>query len=633
MNPRSGSGAGAEAAVDTGNDTNLGKDGTDVVRGDARPTFLNKCQPKMTYSGHPIREIPWTLPYWTDSLCPECTKVIRARKFAKDGKVWMEKECPEHGYFRELISRDVDFYMQMFTYRFGDNRGFTNPLRQSEPETKCPENCGICNMHHSHTCMSNIDLTNRCDMTCPVCFANANAMGYVTEPSVEEVRGMLKTLRNRKPVPCKVIQFSGGEPTIHPNFIEIVKIAKEMGFGHIQIATNGKNMSDLDFARRCKEAGLSSLYLQFDGVTRDVYRKTRGEDVLETKLQCIEVCRKVGLRIVLVPTVVRGVNDHQVGAIVRFAADNSDVVTGISFQPVCFTGRISEKDRINQRYTITDLALDVEEQTGGMMPRTNWYGLGATQPLSRLSEAISGKPAFFVSCHPDCGGGGYLFINPEDRTEIKAATDFLNLKQTLVDIQNLADRMAAKRTKWWYKIMSSLGIARSADLMGGARALRIVKKHFDAKKAPRGLTFKRLLGVMDGYKNTDRGRRPDAEKTYSYNTIFVAGMHFQDKYNYDVERVRRCVIHQSAPDGRMYPFCSYNSGPYYRERVEEKEQTMNIGDYKESGTPHSSANRNKRFPPDPSLPKIEIKDYGVKENAAKSYSIPDNYGCCSTAKA
>jgi len=193
--------------------------------------------------------------------------------------------------------------------------------------------------------------------------------------------------------------------------------------------------------------------------------------------------------------------------------------------------------------------------------------------------------------------------------------------------------MAARRTKWWYKIMSSLGIARSADLMGGARALRIVKKHFDERKAPKGLTFRRLLGVMDGYKNTERGRKPDAEKTYSYNTIFVAGMHFQDKYNYDVERVRRCVIHQSAPDGRMYPFCSYNSGPYYRERVEEKEQTTGLKDYRESGTPHSSANRSKRFPPDPSLPKIEIKDYGVKENAAKSYNIPDNYGCCSTAKA
>ncbi|MFA4874155.1 MAG: radical SAM protein [bacterium] len=632
MNPKAGMGTGAELAVDTGANSNMDQDGKKVVRGEHRPAFLNRCQPKMTYSGHPIREVPWTLPYWTSSLCPECNKVIRARKFAEGKTVYMEKECAEHGYFRELISPDVDFYMQMFTFRFGDNRGFQNPTALADPAKECPENCGVCNMHHSHTCMSNIDLTNRCDMRCPVCFANANSMGYVTEPSMDKVREMLQTLRDRKPVPCKVIQFSGGEPTIHPNFIEIVKMAKEMGFGQIQIATNGKNMSDLDFARRSKEAGLNSLYLQFDGVTKDVYRKTRAEDVLETKLQCVEVCRKVGLRIVLVPTIIRGVNDHQVGAIMQFAIDNSDVITGISFQPVCFTGRIAEKDRMEQRYTITHLALDIEKQTNGIMPRTNWYGLGATQPLSRLSEALSGTPAFFVSCHPDCGGGGYLFINPDDRTEVKSLTDFFNLREALVDLQHLAEKLGDRRTRSWYKALQTVGLARSADLMGGARALRILRKHFIASKAPTGLTFKRLLGVMDGYKDTKRGRKPNAERTFSYNTIFVAGMHFQDKYNYDTERARRCVIHQSAPDGKMYPFCTYNSGPYYRERVEEKMQTTKLGEYRETGAPHASSNRDKHFPPDPSLPKIEMKDYGVGESASKSFHIPDNYGCCSTAK-
>ncbi|MBN1282253.1 MAG: radical SAM protein [Proteobacteria bacterium] len=631
MNPKPGMGGAAEPAIER--ETNMGRDGTKVVRGESRPAFMNRCQPKMTYSGHPIREVPWTLPYWTDSLCPECGKVIRARKFCEGKAVFMEKECAEHGYFRELISPDVDFYMSMFTFRFGDQRGITNPLVQAEPGKSCPENCGLCNMHHSHTAMSNIDLTNRCDMTCPVCFANANAMGYVTEPSVEDVRMMLKTLRDRRPVPCKVIQFSGGEPTIHPDFIEIVAMAKEMGFGHIQIATNGKNISDLDFARRCREAGLDSLYLQFDGVTRDVYKKTRAEDCLEMKLQVVEVCRKVGLRIVLVPTVIRGINDDQVGAIVRFACDNSDVVTGISFQPVCFTGRIAEKDRMQQRYTITHLALDVEEQTGGTMPRANWFGLGCTQPLSRISEALSGEPAFFVSCHPDCGGGGYLFINPEDKNEVKALPEFFDMRGALCDLQALSEKLSARRRRTWYKLLSSLGIARSADLMGGARALRIVRKHFDQKRAPTGLTFRRLLGVMDGYKDTERGRRPEAEKKYSYNTIFVAGMHFQDRYNYDCERVRRCVIHQSAPDGRMYPFCTYNSGPYYRARVEEKEQTTKLCEYKESGSPHSSADRKKRFPADPSLPQIAVKDYGVREGGPREYHIPDNYGCCSTAKA
>jgi len=630
MVARSGQGSGTEPAVSMEEGSLLGKIGNKTIRGRIRPYFLDKYQPKVTYSGHPIREVPWTLPYWTNSLCPECGKVIKARKFVEGKEVFMEKECPEHGYYKELLSPDADFYMSLFTFRFGDHRGFTNPLVHADAAMECPENCGICNQHHSHTCMSNVDLTNRCDMRCPVCFANANAMGYITEPPLEQVRQMLKTLRDRKPVPCKVIQFSGGEPTIHPDFIEILKMAKEMGFSQIQIATNGKNLSDYDFAKRCFDAGLNTLYLQFDGVTKDIYKKMRAEDVLEQKLQCIEVCRKVGLRVVLVPTIIRGINDHQVGAIVRFACDHADVITGISFQPVCFTGRIAEKDRLSQRYTITHLALDIEKQTSGTMPRDNWFGLGATQPFSRLSEALSGKLAFFVSCHPDCGAGGYLFVNPENHSEVKPLTAFFNLREALIDIQHLSENLANRRMTWWYRALRALRIARSADLFGGLNALNILKRHFNEKKTPTGLTLSRMIGVVDGYKDTKKGRHPDAEKTTSYRTIFVAGMHFQDRYNYDIERVRRCVIHQSAPDGKMYPFCTYNSGPYYRAQVEDLMQTTKLHEYKESLVPHARADRQKRFAPPPDI-KVVIKDYGVGE-ATGPYSIPENYGCCSTAK-
>lgn len=630
MTAKAGHGLGTETAANLEGESLLGRTGGKTIRGRIRPHFLEQYQPKVTYSGHQIREIPWTLPYWTNSLCPECGNVIKARKFAEGKEVFMEKECPEHGYFKELISPDVDFYMSLFTYRFGDNRGFTNPIIHADQSKDCPGNCGICNQHHSHTCMANVDLTNRCDMRCPVCFANANAMGYVTEPSMEQIRQMMQTLRDRKPVPCKVIQFSGGEPTIHPDFVEIVKTAKEMGFSQIQIATNGKNLSDYDFAKRCHDAGLNTLYLQFDGVTKDVYKKTRAEDVLEQKLQCIEVCRKVGLRIVLVPTIIKGINNHQVGAIVKFACDHADVISGISFQPVCFTGRISERDRMKQRYTITHLALDIEKQTNGLMPKDNWFGLGCTQPFSRLSEALSGKPAFFVSCHPDCGAGGYLFVNPENHEEVKPLTKFFNLREALVDIQHLSERLSDRRDSWWYRALTSMRISRSADLFGGIKALTILKRHFNLEKAPTALTLRRMIGVMDGYKDTKKGREPDAEKIRSYRTIFVAGMHFQDRYNYDTERVRRCVIHQSAPDGKMYPFCTYNSGPYYREKVEEKMQTMKLAEYQEAEALHARAVREKSFTAPEDI-KVVVKDYGVGD-ANTPYTIPDNYGCCSTAK-
>lgn len=236
-------------------------------------------------------------------------------------------------------------------------------------------------MHHSHTALANVDLTNRCDMTCPVCFANANAAGYVCEPDLVDVRRMLQDLCDMKPVPAKVVQFAGGEPTIHPQFFKICEMAKEMGFWHIQVASNGKNLSNYEFAKKAKDAGLHTVYLQFDGVTDDVQFKTRAEKIMDTKRKVVENARKVGLRVVLVPVLVKGVNDHQVGDIIRFAVQNVDVVVGISFQPVCFTGRINERNRMEKRYTMTHLAMDVEKQTGLVPAKGGWLPLGCTSPF------------------------------------------------------------------------------------------------------------------------------------------------------------------------------------------------------------------------------------------------------------
>ncbi|MFH1653483.1 MAG: tetraether lipid synthase Tes [Pseudomonadota bacterium] len=612
--------------------TQIEKEGLETTYGKPRPAHMDICQPEITHTGCKIEEVSWTLPYWTNSLCPECTKVIKARKFIADNKVYLEKECEEHGYFKELLSPDAELYMSIFTNtRFGDQRGFSNPQVKATDSSVCPENCGICGMHHSHTCMSNIDLTNRCDMRCPVCYANAHAAGYIMEPTFDEVVKMLEGLRNRKPVSCKTVQFSGGEPTIHPRFVDILKKAKELGFNQIQIATNGKNLSDYEFAKRCKEAGLNTLYLQFDGVTPGIYRKTRAEDVYDLKLRTIEICRKVGLKIVLVPTLIRGLNDNQVGAIVKFACDNSDAISGISFQPICFTGRISEKDREKQRYTITDLALDIDKQTNGMIPKENWLNLNCLQPFSRIAETFSGNPAFYVSCHPDCGAGGFVFINPEDHSEVKAVCDFFDIREALTDLNNMALDLQEKATRGAAKFLAAIGLDKPSKLIGGAKVLMTLNKHFHAEKAPTGLTFRRMLGVIDGYKDIEHGRKSDTEKTTGYNTIFVAGMHFQDVYNYDTERTRRCVIHHMTPEGKMYPFCTYNSGPYYRAKVEEKMQHMKPHEYKENGDIHASATKNKNFKLPSEVPTPKKKDYGITDETTE-YNIPENYGCCSTAK-
>lgn len=169
-----------------------------------------------TYSDTPIQPITTGLPKTVESICPECLKVINARLFEEEGQVWMEKTCPEHGYVKDLYWSDAELYLKAEKWTFGDGHGLSNPI--TEAKGKCPTNCGVCNMHASHTGCGNLDLTNRCNLTCPICFANANVSGYVYEPSYEEVVQMLRNYRNTKPHPTNVIQFAGGEPTIHPRF-------------------------------------------------------------------------------------------------------------------------------------------------------------------------------------------------------------------------------------------------------------------------------------------------------------------------------------------------------------------------------------------------------------------------------
>src|SRR5512143_370839 len=218
-----------------------------------------------TYSGVPTDNITKGLPKHVESICPDpgCGQVIMARLFAEDGKVYMDKTCPQHGYYKDLYWSDVELYHKAESWEFGDGKGLSNPNTHREV---CPRDCGICQSHTSHTALGNIDLTNRCNLTCPICFANANVTGKLYEPSKEQVMDMLRLYRNEQPVAGRLVQFSGGEPTIHPDFLEILRGARDMGFSHIQVASNGIKFADPDFTMRAAEAGLHTIYLQFDGV-------------------------------------------------------------------------------------------------------------------------------------------------------------------------------------------------------------------------------------------------------------------------------------------------------------------------------------------------------------------------------
>jgi len=503
-----------------------------------------------TFCGSPINDLAKGLPKDLRSLCPECSKVIDARLFEEGGKVYIEKTCPEHGYVKDLYWSDAEIYLKAEKWAFSDGQGLLNP--RVHTDSGCPEKCGLCVRHTSHTGLGNIDLTNRCDLVCPICFANANVSGYVYEPSYEEVVQMLKVFRTEQPVAGRMIQFSGGEPTLHPRFLDIVRAAKRLGFVHVQIASNGINLSDNKFAEECGRAGLHTIYLQFDGLTDDVYRKTRGRDLFAVKEKAIESIRRTGMKIVFVPTIVKGFNDDQVGDILRYAIDNTDVVSGISYQPVVFTGRISYKEREQKRFTLTDLAWAVEEQTGLARARKDWYPTSCISPFTRFVSALRGEETVHLTCHPHCSLATYLFISP-DKKEIVAAPEFIDVESMLLDLDKFARTVPKSRFKSFARM----------------KAFTSIKKHFREDKAPKGLTFTSFLMTLQGLMDKRIGRSHDG-KERTYKTLLVAGMHFMDAYNYDVDRARRCVVHYAAPNGFLYPFCTYNSGPTFRNMIESK---------------------------------------------------------------
>jgi len=469
----------------------------------------------------------------TRSICPECLKAIDATIYEDDGKVFIKKDCAEHGHFQELYWSDYDQYMRAEKFRF-DGEGIANP--RTEKKNGCPYDCGICPEHKSHTALAIIDITNRCNLTCPVCFANAAAAGYVYEPTKEQVIGMLENLRANKPVPATALQFSGGEPTIRKDLLDFIRKAKELGFSHVEINTNGLRISQsVEFAKQLKEAGVSTIYLQFDGLTPDVFKFIRGVDLLDTKMKAIENLREAGFdSIVLVVTLVKGVNDHQLGDIVNFAVKNFDVIRCINVQPVSLCGRLPQTEREKMRITIPDFMKAVEEQTRGMIKTSDFYPVPSVAIVSKAVGALRGRRYLEFTAHPHCGMATYLLI---DNGQVKTIADLANVDAFFAGMRNVY-----KKASTGHKIRAYL------SMLGTARHLKFS-------------TLRMVLPVLTkgDYKSLGNLQR---------KSILLSAMHFMDPYNFDLERVQRCLIHYAVPDGRIIPFCTMNS--IHRAEVEKK---------------------------------------------------------------
>ncbi|MDG7041445.1 MAG: radical SAM protein [Nitrososphaerota archaeon] len=486
------------------------------------------------------QEISKTLLRRTKSICPECNRILDAEVFERGDRVYIGKTCPVHGYFEDVYYGSYDVYKRFSKYA-RDGRGVSNPTTRAET-VNCPANCGLCTNHLSHTGLANLVVTNRCDLNCWYCFFYAEKAGYVYEPSIEQIRRMARNMLGEKPTRGVAVQLTGGEPMVREDIVEIIKAVKEEGVTHVQLNSDGIILSQSpEKCKSVREAGVNTLYVSFDGVSP----KTNPKNYWEFP-SLLENCRRVGLGMVLVPTVINSVNDMEVWDMVRYAASNMDIVRGINFQPVSLVGRMPKAQRDKFRITIPDVIKKIDEQSGGQISVDDWFPVPASMPFSNFVEAWTGKTQYELSTHFACGAATYVF---KDGATYVPISRFVDIDGMLKFLDDKADSIRSGKNKY----------------LVGAEVLTGLNRYINRRKMPSGLNLGRMLfSALIRHDYSSLGQIQE-------KALFLGMMHFMDKYNYDAERVRRCDIHYLTPDDRIIPFCSYNVIPeWYRDRIQRR---------------------------------------------------------------
>ena len=485
---------------------------------------------------------------FTQSICPECNMILDAEVFERDGKVFMTKTCPTHGECEELYFGSYEMYRKFSTY-WMDGKGAHAPNVMID-KCSCPNNCGLCSNHLSHSGLANMIVTNRCDLTCWYCFFYVKKGlegAYMYEPTQDQVRAMMKTLKAERPIPGNSMQITGGEPMLREDIVDVIKIMKQEGVDHIQMNTNGIRFAlDPEAMREVRLAGVNNLYLSFDGVTPRTNPKNHWEVPY-----ALESARKTGTTVVFVPTVIKSINDHELGGIIRYAQKNLDVVHAVNFQPVSLTGRMGKKEREKYRITIPDCIQRIEEQTGAEVTVDDWFPVPSCMPLTNVIEAFSSKPKYELSIHFACGAGTYIFEDQETKKFVPL-TKFADIQGMLELFEDKAEEIRSGKNKYFTML----------------EVVRKLSSFIDKKKQPAGLDLAKMFG------NILMKRSFNAVGSWHVKGLFLGMMHFQDKYNEDLERLQRCDIHYVTPDLRIIPFCAFNVIPeWYRDRIQKKYST------------------------------------------------------------
>ncbi|MBU0953369.1 MAG: radical SAM protein [Nanoarchaeota archaeon] len=486
------------------------------------------------------------------SLCPGCvedkqwnTMKIDAVTYLKHNKVWIKKSCPKHGPFKEVYWSDYGLYQK--AERFQDPGIEIQNPHIEKGDINCPTDCGLCANHESHTGLGNIVVTNRCDLSCWYCFFYSKEGDPIYEPTMDQMKLMLSRMRDEKPVGANSVQFTGGEPTLREDLIDIIKLAKELGYDHIQLNTNGINLSrDPNLPLRLREAGVSNLYMSFDGMAPSTNPKNYWE-----AQQAIENCHKAGIGVVLVPTVIGGVNDHELGDIIRFASGNIHAVRAVNFQPVSLVGRMPERQRRKQRITIPGSINRIQAQTAGEISKDAWFPVPCAKQITDFIEALKQEPKYRLSVHFSCGMATYVF--KDEHGKLIPLPSFVDVEGFFNYLGELTRELTGSKHR---KIKKKVVLAK---------LLLNLNKFVDSKKKPQNLNIVKLLSGAVG------GGNYHGLAAFHLKSLFLGMMHFQDPYNWDIDRVHKCDIHYAVPDGRVLPFCTFNVIPgLYRDKVQEK---------------------------------------------------------------
>src|SRR5689334_16927943 len=506
-------------------------------------------------------------PRQTDSLCPACVKEareaiiagkkdwrdlmsekvgeIKAQIIERDGEVWMVKDCPIHGHYEDMMAIDAKF-LDHIEKQFP---GRDIPAHNDEDLHKH----GSSTVRYGRGSVLTVDLSNRCNMMSDPCFMDANQVGYVHELGWDEIQEILDNALRIKPRRQMSVQFSGGEPTMSPYFLDAVAYARKIGYNSVQAATNGIEFAkSKEFSKKAFEAGMRYAYLQFDGVGNDANSHRQVGNLFDVKLRAIENMHEAGIEIVLVVTI----------------------------QPVSFTGRdedITPERRLRQRYTLSHLAQDASKQIGKIEPTRDWFPISFVSTFAGFSDLVHGPEsqwgALSCGCHPNCGVGTALMINKETKAWAPVPR-FLDAQQLVRDVTAITD---AARGKTFSNFMMALALLKNYKPFEGPEGLTLYDlfKKFDKTWALTKDSEKKYGKTSPDRTYEDAMKR---RQTDPWNFLFIAGMWFQDLFNYDFRRTEMCIIPYATQQGEI-SFCAYNTGIGWRKIIENMHKNATVAEW------------------------------------------------------